>query len=132
MMSATYEKPEHGWTCFHCGETFTTYGAARDHFGFEPSDDVACRIKAGAERGLVMALRKAEKELADAWTAIHNESTEASRAYYAQTSRHHDQITTIEEYAYERGLEDGRKLTTHDKNIARDPDLEREVMEETK
>lgn len=63
----TYLAPPHGWTCFHCGETFTTVGAARDHFGFEPSRDPACRIKVGEERGLVMALRKAEQEAADAW-----------------------------------------------------------------
>jgi hypothetical protein len=29
----TYSAPEHGWTCFHCGETFKTYGGARLHFG---------------------------------------------------------------------------------------------------
>lgn len=60
----TYNTPPHGWTCFHCGDTFTTPGAARDHFGFNPSSDPACRIKVGAERGLLMALRKAEALLA--------------------------------------------------------------------
>lgn len=55
-----YPKPKHGWTCFHCGDTFTTPGAARDHFGCEPSADPACKIKVGEERGLVMALRRAE------------------------------------------------------------------------
>ena len=59
----TYPMPAHGWTCFHCGETFTTPGSARDHFGCEPCADPACRIKVGEERGLVMALRKAEKAL---------------------------------------------------------------------
>lgn len=24
----TYPMPKHGWTCFHCGETFTTVGSA--------------------------------------------------------------------------------------------------------
>lgn len=100
--------PWHGWTCFHCGETLTTEGAARDHFGFEPSADPACRIKAGAERGLVMALRKAEKAAADAWHAIHSEGTDAARAYYAQTERHSDQLRQMEELGYERGLADGR------------------------
>lgn len=55
--------PALGWTCFHCGETFTTPGAARDHFGCDQSDDPACRIKVGEERGLVMELRKAEAEI---------------------------------------------------------------------
>lgn len=31
-----YTAPEHGWTCFHCGETFKTPGAARLHFGERP------------------------------------------------------------------------------------------------
>ena len=55
--------PALGWTCFHCGETFTTPGEARDHFGCDQTDDPACRIKTGDERGLVMALRKAEAEI---------------------------------------------------------------------
>lgn len=105
-----YEKPPHGWTCFHCGETFTTPGAARDHFGFDPSDDPGCRIKAGAERGLLMALRKAEKELAEAWRAIHDESTEAAKAYYAQQTRHRAQLMAAEEAGYERGLYDAAAL----------------------
>ena len=59
----TYPIPADGWTCFHCGEKFTTPGSARDHFGCEPCADPACRIKVGEERGLVMALRKVEAEL---------------------------------------------------------------------
>lgn len=103
----TYPMPAHGWTCFHCGETFTTPGAARDHFGFDPSHDPGCRIKLGAERGLLMALRKAEQELSEAWRAIHEESTEAAIAYYAQQTRHRAQLMTVEEHGYERGLRDG-------------------------
>lgn len=103
---ATYPKPEHGWTCFHCGETFTTPGAARDHFGFDPSHEPGCRIKAGAERGLLMALRKAEQDLADAWHIIHTESGEAAKAYYAQAARHNAQLMAAEEAGYERGLHD--------------------------
>jgi len=59
-----YIKPKLGWTCFHCGDTFTTPGAAQDHFGCEPSNDPACKIKVGEERGLVMALRRAESRIA--------------------------------------------------------------------
>ena len=28
-----YPNPEHGWTCFHCGETFYRQFFARHHFG---------------------------------------------------------------------------------------------------
>lgn len=33
----TYPAPRHGWTCFHCGETFRSYEGAKLHFG-SPSD----------------------------------------------------------------------------------------------
>ncbi|API58503.1 hypothetical protein BSL82_03605 [Tardibacter chloracetimidivorans] len=104
----TYEKPPHGWTCFHCGETFTTPGSARYHFGFDPSSDPACRIKLGAERGLVMALRKAEADLEEMRRLLHDESCEAYRLYASQTTRHNAQIMAAEEAGYERGLADGR------------------------
>lgn len=63
--TGTYETPKHGWTCFFCGETFTTYGAARDHFGEQPTDLAACQIKVGEERGLVMELRRAQRAQAE-------------------------------------------------------------------
>lgn len=56
----TYPMPAHGWTCFHCGETFRTPGSARIHFGTTPASTPGCVIKAGDEKGLLMALRKAE------------------------------------------------------------------------
>ena len=62
-MRDTYPHPQHGWTCYHCGETFTTPGSARDHFGESPAAVAGCIIKVGEERGLLMALRKAEAEL---------------------------------------------------------------------
>jgi hypothetical protein len=104
----TYPMPEHGWTCFHCGETFTTPGSARDHFGFDPSCDPGCRIKLGAERGLLMALRKAEMEIAVMRQDFANENTEAARQHYSQATRHRAQIMAAEEAGYERGLADGR------------------------
>lgn len=59
----TYPMSKHGWTCFHCGETFTTFGAARDHFGATPEAEIGClinKVRPGEERGLLMALRKSE------------------------------------------------------------------------
>ena len=64
-MEDTYQTPEHGWTCFHCGETFKKWGAARDHFGGSIDGSAGCQIKAGEERGLLMALRKAEAKIED-------------------------------------------------------------------
>lgn len=44
MPRETYPQPEHGWTCFHCGETFTDRHLARDHFGHYPSAYPACQL----------------------------------------------------------------------------------------
>ena len=42
----TYDKPEHGWTCFHCGVTFTSTNKARDHFGHDVAATPACQVPA--------------------------------------------------------------------------------------
>ena len=38
-----YSAPPHGWTCFHCGETFRTEAGARLHFGTPCGERPACR-----------------------------------------------------------------------------------------
>lgn len=99
----TYTMPAHGWTCFFCGETFTTVGAAQDHFGeFQLSSRAACRIKVGEERGLVMALRKAEHELA----SYRSEDSEKDRAMHRMRDEHHRALREAEERGYARGLRD--------------------------
>lgn len=37
-----YPAPAHGWTCFHCGETFRTAKGARLHFGETPAAVPVC------------------------------------------------------------------------------------------
>jgi hypothetical protein len=108
---AHYAMPAHGWTCFHCGETFTTPGGARDHFGFDPSADPGCRIKLGAERGLLHVLRKAEDEISRLQFALYTEGAEGVQAMRAQAARHAAQLMAAEELGYSRGLRDGRALT---------------------
>jgi len=65
--SLTYPAPKHGWTCFHCGETFRSPGSAENHFGKTPASIPGCLIKiqTGDERALLMALRDAENRAAD-------------------------------------------------------------------
>ena len=94
------------WRCFHCDEVFTRKDCAEAHFGLTEDSRPACVIKAGAEGSLVRALRNAERDAADAWTAISIESTEAARAYYSQMTRHNAQLIAAEEAGYERGLAD--------------------------
>lgn len=99
---STYTMPEHGWTCFHCGETFTTSGSARDHFGAYPSATPGCMLKVelGAERGLLMALRKTELELA----RYMEEDGFMQREMYRLQSRHAEALSDAEEIGYRRGL----------------------------
>lgn len=96
------------WTCFHCGETFTSRREAESHFGPTEDSIPACKIKGGAEGSMLRALRRAEQDAAEAWFAIHHETTDAARAYHAQASRHQEQLRLAEELGYERGLDDGR------------------------
>ncbi len=100
-----------GWRCFHCDEVFFTANDARLHFGMDQCSDPACKIKMGAEKSLLVALRRAETELQDAWAAIHNENTEAAKAYYAQQSRHGEQLRAAEELGFERGIKDSMAHT---------------------
>jgi len=53
--------PPHGWTCFHCGETYTDYWAARAHFG-TPHMKVKPRCIRRAER-----LPNPTQDAHDAW-----------------------------------------------------------------
>ncbi len=59
-----------GWQCFHCGEVFTTVGSAEDHFGGQQGALTGCQIKAGDERGLLMALRQVQNKIAELEAAI--------------------------------------------------------------
>ena len=55
----TYEAPTDGWVCFHCGERFHSYMAARMHFGPTPDSVPSCRIG----RDDLTALRRAEHQV---------------------------------------------------------------------
>ncbi|WP_425953312.1 hypothetical protein [Ralstonia pseudosolanacearum] len=111
----TYQMPAHGWTCFHCGETFKTVGSARDHFGATPTAEPGCmvRVSLGAERGLLMALREAENRLARYMA----EDTDLHRSMYQMQCRHADQLRVAEEAGYERGLRDALSAGSTPENI---------------
>ncbi len=104
--ASTYKTPKHGWTCFHCGETFTTLDGARVHFGGSMDQQPGCieRVRLGSERGLLMALRDAEERLA----RYMDEDSDIHRAMCAMQGRHTSQLRTAEEAGYERGLRDAR------------------------
>ena len=106
----TFPFSEHGYTCFHCGDTFTTFGAARDHFGFDPSWDPACRIKIGEERGLVMELRKVQLKYIELLERQLEEDTGMVREIYSLGTEHRRAVVDAEQRGYERGLADGSEL----------------------
>lgn len=112
MPAETYDMPQLGWTCFHCGETFTTPGSARDHFGARPDAAPGClvRVSVGGERGLLMALRKAEDELAQLYRERAEDDTLLHRELYRLQSKHGDSLRVAEEAGYERGLSDARHV----------------------
>ncbi|UVC14756.1 hypothetical protein [Mesorhizobium onobrychidis] len=95
-----------GWRCFHCDEVFTNERCARNHFGRDEMCEPACQIQMGAERSLLSALRRAEDDCNEMMQRMETETTDGAKAYYAQTSRHQQQLRTIEELGYERGLRD--------------------------
>ncbi|EQB03876.1 hypothetical protein [Sphingobium sp. HDIP04] len=100
------------WRCFHCGETFTDAHLARLHFGRDETSEAACIIKAGAEGSLLKALRDAEEQADDAIQRMHDESTDAAKAFHQQRCRHNQALIAAEEAGYEKGLADGGALAT--------------------
>jgi hypothetical protein len=92
------------WRCFHCDDVFTSSRQARIHFGSTEGSTPGCLM--GGAASLLEALREAEDDAGKAWAAIHDETTESAKAYYAQQSRHRKQLEAAEVAGYERGLRD--------------------------
>ncbi len=102
-------KEQQGWTCFHCGATFTDEKCAREHFGTQQISEPACKIQGGAIHGILEALRDAEEQLA----RYYQEDSDVCRSMHAMTTKHAAQLRRCEELGYERGLiaaVDGERL----------------------
>lgn len=67
-MSRDLPAPKDGWTCFHCGMVFKTYGEAEDHFGVTPETIPVCLLRLSEHRGMVMTLRKVQAALRELFT----------------------------------------------------------------
>mgnify|MGYP003386030355 CR=1 FL=1 len=103
-MEQGHEMPASGWTCFHCGETFTLVGLAEDHFGTRQHAETGCQIKKGHERNLLHQIRELENEIAH----YRNETDEESKKYYARQSDHAQALIREEEKGYNKGVSDMR------------------------
>jgi hypothetical protein len=97
-----------GCSSRYCGETFTTPGSARDHFGAYQDATPGCiiRVQLGEERGLLMALRRAEAELA----RYRAEDSDTDRAMHGMRADHARALIRAEELGYERGLRDAANV----------------------
>ena len=62
-LEETYPSPPHGWTCFHCGETFTNPNKARDHFGHDIDATPACQLTRDHVSGELRRFRVIEAKL---------------------------------------------------------------------
>lgn len=98
-MNETYPTPEHGWTCFHCGENFpgTMSGqrAAQLHFGKSIHDEPKCQISA-------RAVRVMEAQLC----SYREEDTDLHRELASLKSDHASALRREEEKGYARGIKD--------------------------
>jgi len=105
----TYKAPAHGWTCFHCGETFTHENVARAHFGATPDAGPGCllRMQPG-ERPLLRRIRYLEKELSKLRHQVCDEDTELHRVIHGMEADHAVALRREEEKGYARGLSDAR------------------------
>lgn len=89
VIADTYPYPDHGWTCFHCGEEFSiatqrsyhgALTAAREHFGAPPDGEPLCKIGALPHAELVRRVREAEEAAREAIEARDEADAQAERA----------------------------------------------------
>jgi hypothetical protein len=94
-----------GWVCFYCGERFTDYQRAKDHFGQEILfNAAACQIKAGYEYNLVLRIRTMEVQLA----RYRNEDSDTDRLMHKMQTDHDQALIRAEENGYAKGLKDAQ------------------------
>lgn len=116
----TYMPPEHGWTCFHCGETFMHANMARNHFGASIDAEPGCilRMQPGEQpllrkvRGLEHQLREVKIELA----RYVMDDSDKDREIAGLKVDHAVALRREEEKGYARGLADARHEEYHGEN----------------
>jgi hypothetical protein len=109
----TYQTPEHGWVCFHCGEhfpgNFAGARAAQEHFGAPPDGIPGCRLRMRAgEKSLLRRIRWLERQLRELRAQVVCEDTEKDRELRAMAGAHALALREAEETGYTRGVRDMR------------------------
>lgn len=101
----TFNFPAHGFTCFHCGDTFHSVKGAREHFGETPDEQPGCVLKLShGERGLLAVIRAQYFEL----QRYREEDQPIIREIYALGAKHGRELIAAEQRSYDKGLADGR------------------------
>lgn len=101
----TFPFPEHGFTCFHCGEVFLTFKSAKLHFGSYPNADPGCIVKLNArDNELLWLVREQNAEI----SSYRENDQPIMRELYALGAKHTSELMAAEERGYERGLKDGQ------------------------
>lgn len=100
--------PEHGWTCFHCGEHFppteTGVREARDHFGTDTEADPGCIMRLdGGDKAFLRILVDMQSEV----SRYQEEDSDAMRQLAKKTGEHARQLVLAEETGFARGLTAG-------------------------
>ncbi len=95
------------WRCFWCDETFTDEAEAREHFGTQEGEICACKLTKD-EKGLVGLLRDAWKRLDE----FYREDNASCREFHALGAKHSTELREAEQTGYDKGLADGRALSS--------------------
>jgi hypothetical protein len=102
-----YPHPAHGWTCFHCGETFHAQGKARLHFGEKPHTHTDARI--------VAIVRNPTREQAE---AINYETSKVVYGgQYSAEALGRAACTTILALANEAGEREHQGMSAEENNV---------------
>ena len=105
QVAETFNWPEHGITCFHCGEVCLTPKQARLHFGTDISEEPGCLLKLReGDKGLLALVRFQYAEL----DRYRQEDQPIMREIYALGAKHARELITAEQRGYDCGLADGR------------------------
>ena len=104
-----YTPPAHGWTCFHCGDTFMHENVAREHFGGSIDAIPGCRLRMRAgERSLLRRIRWLESQYRALRDRVTAEDTDKDREISAMRAEHAQALIREEEKGYALGLRDAK------------------------
>lgn len=106
----TYMPPEHGWTCFHCGETFMHENPARNHFGGSIDAVPGCilRMQPG-EHALLRKIRWLEAQNRELLQRQSEEDTKLHREIHRIKAEHETALRREEEQGFLRGLDAAKR-----------------------